>query len=72
MVPVFTCEHNINLAKEQIFDFVANSSECKPEQKINMEQAILKIASLTGIPKYHIVNAWEMLRDPKRAAPGIA
>ena len=36
-----------------------------------MQETIKKIANQTSISDNHIVNAWSMLRDPKREVPGI-
>lgn len=37
----------------------------------DMQETIKKIANQTSISDKHIVNAWSMLRDPKREVPGI-
>ena len=51
---------------------VTNSSECKKDQSHDMQETILKIADQTFIPRDHIVNAWSMLRDPRRKTVAIA
>jgi hypothetical protein len=37
-----------------------------------MQDTILKVASLTDIPRAHVINAWSMIRDPKRKESAIA
>jgi lysophospholipase L1-like esterase len=32
-----------------------------------MQKTIKKVASLTEIPPYHVVNAWSIIRDPKKS-----
>ena len=50
-----------------INDFIGESSECNAEQSGNMEKTIKKVASLTQIPPYHVVNAWSVIRDPTKS-----
>lgn len=37
-----------------------------------MQETMLKIAEKTEIPRGHVINAWSMLRDPKRKEAAIA
>ena len=74
MVPTFTCQHALRLEgnPDMVSDFIGNPSECTKEQSRDMQKTILKIASLTEIPQYHVINAWSFIRDPKRKVPAVA
>lgn len=75
MVPVSNCMNQLNISSnetEKYADFLNNTSDCTFEHKIDMEHTILKIADQTDIPREHIINAWSMLRDPRRKESGIA
>jgi lysophospholipase L1-like esterase len=52
-------------------NFIAVSKSCSKEASQDMQATIKKIAHESGIPENHIVNAWQMLRDPSRKVPGI-
>merc|ERR1719171_1988930 len=60
MVPVSTCLNQLNVTAnpEKYEAFVTNTSECNVAQKRDMQEQILHIASLTDIPRAHVINAW--------------
>ena len=68
MVPTFNCLHNLKLEgnPDMIDDFIFDSANCNAEQSKDMQKTIKKIAKLTEIPSYHVVNAWSLIRDPKK------
>merc|ERR1719327_2086195 len=68
MVPTFHCLHDLKLEgnPNMVDDFIFDRSQCKPEQSRDMTKTIQKIAKKTEIPAYHIVNAWQLVRDPKK------
>ena len=53
MVPVATCKHELNntLSQHNMSAFVTNSSQCNAQQSKDMQETILKVASLTDIPR---------------------
>lgn len=55
-----------------VSDFIGSSAECSAEASNDMQKTILKIASKTGIPREHIVNAWSFIRDPERKEGAVA
>lgn len=74
MVPVSTCNHTVKtegLQKHAQSNFTAKANNCSKEASQDMQETIQKIANESGIPESHIVNAWQMLRDPNREVPGI-
>lgn len=73
MVPVSTCQNQIKpTGSQDMSAFITDSSQCSTEQSKDMQTTIQKIASLTDIPQNHVVNAWQMVRDPQRKVPAIA
>ena len=60
MVPVHTCLFT-NHYKEDGRPFTV-MGHCRPDQEVDLQRTIYKIANMTGIPDHHVVNAWKLLR----------
>lgn len=65
MVPTFNMQtlwggrETITNPNDRIFPGISS----KPlGERLDMQHAIYKVANLTGIPEYHVVNAWYLLR----------
>lgn len=59
------CMSNVNHPYFPAF----SSSNCTLEQRLDLQQPYYKVANMTGIPDYHVINAFALLRlNPNVAA----